>query len=109
MINNQTNSEKIKKKVKEKEEKRKLKKQLSRKKKNALIICRDGKQFWTTQDQFRQWVREKTIIITGHNPLQGEFVRDNEESAVVICNTVLNLAHPNHLREALSSRKYRSG
>ena len=104
MINNPIKPEK----TEDKEEKRRLKKKLSRKKKNALVICRNGQQYWTTQDQFWQWVREKTVVRTGHNPLQGVFVRDNEESAVIISNTVLNLAHPNHLREALSSRKYRS-
>lgn len=98
----------IKNKMEEKAEKRKLKKKLKKKKKNAMVICRDGKQFWTTQDQFWQWVREKTIVKTGHNPLQGAFVKENEEYAVVISNTVLNLAHPNHLREALSSRRYRA-
>lgn len=88
-------------------EKRKLKKKLKRKKKNALVVCRNGSQYWTTQDQFWQWVREKTIIKTGHNPLQGLFVNRDEESAVVIGNTVLNLAQPNHLQEALFSRKFK--
>lgn len=91
---------------KEKELLKKARKEIKRKKKNALVVCRDGKEFWTTQDQFWQWVREKTIVKTGHNPLQGAFVKENEEYAVVISNTVLNLAYPNHLREALSSRKY---
>lgn len=88
------------------EEKRRLKKKLKRKKKNALIVCQNGNQYWTTQDQFWQWVRERTVIKTGHCPLQGKFVRENEESAVVISNTILNLAQPNHLREALYSRKF---
>ncbi len=89
------------------EEKRRLQKKLKRKKKNALVVCHNGSQYWTTQDQFWQWVREKTVIETGHNPLQGKFVNENEESAVVISNTVLNLAQPNHLREALYSRKFK--
>lgn len=107
-MNTEVDIEKKKRKAEEKEDKRKERKKLSKKKKNALVICRDGKQFWTTQDQFWQWVREKTVIETGHNPLQGAFVKENEESAVIISNTVLNLAYPNHLREALASRKYRA-
>lgn len=91
-----------------KEEKRRERKKLKRKKKNALVICRNGKEFWTTQDQFWQWIRDKAIVKTGDHPLRGNLVRKDEESAVVISNTVLNLACPNHLREALYSRKYRA-
>lgn len=108
VMNTEINTENKKRKMQEKEEKRKLKKQLKRKKKNALVICRDGKQYWTTQDQFWQWVRDKTVIRTGHNPLQGAFVKENEEKNVVISNTILNLSCPNHLREALYSRRYRT-
>lgn len=83
-------------------------KRLKRKKKNALVICRDGKEYWTTQDQFWQWVRDKVIVKAGDNPLRGNLVRENGEYDVVFANTVLNLACPNHLREALVSRKYRT-
>lgn len=76
-----------------------------RKKKTALVICRDRKQFWTTQAQFWQWVREGTIAKTGDHPLTGSFKREHEELLVLLSNTVLNLAHPNHLREALLSRR----
>ncbi|MEZ5428792.1 MAG: hypothetical protein R2747_21285 [Pyrinomonadaceae bacterium] len=95
-------------KIRLKNEKRKERKRLKRKKKNALVVCRNGKEFWTTQDQFWQWVRDKVIIKTGDQPLRGNLVRQNEEYAVVISNTLLNLAYPNHLREALYSRKYRA-
>src|SRR6184192_2341600 len=53
-----------------------------RKKKTALIICRDRKQFWTTQTQFWQWVREGAIVKTGDHPLTGLFARDHEELMV---------------------------
>ena len=76
-----------------------------RKKKTALVICRDRKQFWTTQTQFWQWVRERIVVKTGDHPLTGIFLREHEELMVVLRNTVLNLAHPNHIREALSSRR----
>lgn len=76
-----------------------------RKKKNALVKCRDGKQFWTTQKQFWQWVREGTIVKLEDSPLAGQFVRDHEEYNVVLSNTVLNLRCPNHLSEALHVRR----
>ena len=76
-----------------------------RKKKTALVICRDRKQFWTTQTQFWQWVRDGVIIKTQDHPLTGAFLREHEELMVLLSNTVLNLAHPNHVREALVSRR----
>jgi hypothetical protein len=74
-------------------------------KKTALVICRDNKQFWTTQSQFWQWVRERVVVKTADHPLTGSYLREHEESMVLLCNTVLNLARPNHLREALMSRR----
>ncbi len=76
-------------------------KKKKRKKKTALVICRDRKQFWTTQTQFWQWVREGIVVKTGEQPLTGLFKREHEELMVLLSNTVLNLAHPNHMREAL--------
>ena len=80
-------------------------KKLTKRKKNALIVCRDAQRFWTTQKQFWQWVREGVVVKTGDAPLAGAFVRDDEELFVVLSNTVLNLACPNHLRESLQSRR----
>lgn len=93
-------------KKKEKELK-KLQKKLEtrRKKKNALIICHDGKEYWTTQAEFWQWVRERVVVKVSDAPLRGQFIRQNEEYNVVISNTVLNLKCPNHLREVLLSRR----
>jgi hypothetical protein len=84
-------------------------KKVKRKKRKhtALIVCRDSKQFWTTQTQFWQWARERVIIKTHDSPLTGVFVREHEELLIVLSNTVLNLANPNHLREALLSRRLR--
>ncbi len=90
------------KKKKEKEERKLLRK---RKKKNALVMCHDGKEYWTTQAEFWQWVRESVVIKLSDAPLRGQFIRQNEEYNVVISNTVLNLKCPNHLREALASRR----
>jgi hypothetical protein len=78
------------------------KKEKRKKKKcTALILCRSGKQFWTTQTQFWQWYREGILIKTQDMPLTGAFVRENEEKMVLISNTILNLAHRNHLSEVL--------
>jgi len=80
-------------------------KKKKKKKKTALIICRDRKEFWTTQKQFWQWVREGVITKTEDSPLTGTFLREHGELMVLVSNTVLNLAHPNHMREALLSRR----
>ena len=81
------------------------KKSKHKKKKTALVICRDRKQFWTTQAQFWQWVREGIVVKTEDQPLRGHFIRRHEETMVWLSNTVLNLAHPVHLQEALTSRR----
>jgi hypothetical protein len=76
-----------------------------KKKRTALVVCRGGKEFWTTQAQFWQWVRDGVVVKTGDKPLAGSFVHEGEELNVVLSNTVLNLSRPNHLREALLSRR----
>ena len=76
-----------------------------KKKRTAQVVCRDGKSFWTTQAQFWQWVRDGVVVKTGDKPLVGSFVREAEELNVVLGNTVLNLARPNHLREAMLARR----
>ena len=84
--------------AKRKAEKRKAKR-------TALVVCRDRKEFWTTQAQFWQWVRDGVVIKTGDKPLAGRFVERDVELDVVLGNTVLNLSRPNHLREAMLSRR----
>ncbi len=88
---------------------KKDKKKKVKKKKTALVICRDRKEFWTTQAQFWQWVREGVVVKTDDWPLTGTFQREHEELLVILSNTVLNLAHPNHMREALLSRRIGMG
>ena len=77
-----------------------------KKKKTALVVCRDRKEFWTTQKQFWQWVREAKIVKSSDGPLTGKFINDDEEKLVVLANTVLNISCPNHLREAMAQRKF---
>ena len=76
-----------------------------KRKKTALVVCRDRKEFWTTQAQFWQWVRDGILMKTGDRPLAGSFVNEAEELNVILGNTVLNLARPNHLREAMLARR----
>ena len=86
-----------------KKTKTKTKKKL--KKRTAQVICHDRKTFWTTQAQFWQWVRDGVIVKTQDQPLTGAFCREHEELMVLLGNTVLNLACPNHLTEAMRSRR----
>ncbi len=78
-----------------------------KKKKNARILCHDKSQYWTTQKQFWQWMREKIIVKIGDNPLTGKFTARDVEKDVILANTVLNLSRPRHLSEALSQRKFK--
>ncbi len=80
-------------------------KKSKKKKRNALVVCRDGKEFWTTQKQFWQWVREGVVAKCGESPLAGRFQREHEELLVVVSRTVLDLGHPEHMREALQARR----
>lgn len=81
------------------------KKKKKKKKKTARVLCRDGKEFWTTQAQFWQWIREGVVNQTDDHPATGIFLRENEEYMVLFNHTVLNLACPIHLSEALRSRR----
>ncbi len=81
------------------------KKEKRKKKRTALVLCHDGKQFWTTQIEFWQWVRDSVVIKTQDNPLTGVFRREHEEFLVLRNHTVLNLAAPNHLSEITLSRR----
>jgi hypothetical protein len=87
-------------------EKREKDKRKKKKRNTALVICRDKTQFWTTQSQFWQWFREGVLLKTKDNPLTGQFVREDEERLVMVQHTLLNLACPHHLSEALSTRRY---
>jgi hypothetical protein len=76
-----------------------------KKKHTALVICHDNNEFWTTQCQFWQWVRDHVVRKVGDNPLTGVFLQNHSEKLVVFSNTILNLNTPNHLREALATRR----
>ena len=84
-------------------------KKSKKKKRNALVVCRDGKEFWTTQKQFWQWVREGVVAKSSDAPLAGRFHREHEELMVVVSQTLLDLGHPEHMREALHARRLALG
>jgi hypothetical protein len=86
-----------------------IKEKRKKRKKTALVVCSDRKEFWTTQAQFWQWVREGIVVKTGDGPLRGDFKNEHQELLVIMSNTVLNLACPNHLAEAVRSRRLASG
>ena len=75
------------------------------KKRTALVVGARGREFWTTQAEFWGWVRSGVVAKTGDGPLRGVFTNEDEEQMVVLSNTVLNLAAPNHLREAMCARQ----
>ena len=50
------------------------------------------------------WMHHGVIVKTDE-PLTGAFSREHEELMVLVSSTVLNLAHPNQMREALFSRR----
>jgi hypothetical protein len=50
-------------------------------------------------------VRELKVIKLHNSPLTGMFARPDEESMIVINNTVLNRVHRNHIGEVLASRR----
>jgi len=50
-------------------------------------------------------VRDGVIVKTQDKPLTGAYVREYDDLMVLVSNTVLNLARPNHMREALLSRR----
>jgi len=74
---------------------------------NARVVCSRGGEFWTTQKQFWAWVRQGLIVITGERPLTGCFRGRREHLLVLLGHTVLDLGCPEHLEDALRSRRMR--
>ncbi|MFN7931384.1 MAG: hypothetical protein U0Y68_26325, partial [Blastocatellia bacterium] len=63
-------------------------------KKNAKIVCNNGKEFWITQKEFWQMVREGVVNQTGDFPLTGRFRGRDDQLLVLINHVVLNKATP---------------
>jgi hypothetical protein len=70
-------------------------------KKTALIVCNNGKEYWITQKQFWNMVREGVVVQTGNHPLTGRFRGRDDQLLITIQHTVLNKATPIHTEEVL--------
>ena len=78
---------------------------IMRVKKTALIICNDGKEYWITQKQFWNMVRERVVEQTGDQPLQGKFRGRDDQLLITLNHTVLNHATPIHTGEVLQNSR----
>lgn len=72
-------------------------------KKTARIVCANENEFWTTQKQFWQWVREGLVDVTGQHPLTGRFAGRREKLLVMIRHVILDKGSPNHKQEVLDT------
>src|SRR5262249_14643208 len=76
-------------------------------KKTALIVCNNGKEYWITQKQFWNMVREGVVVQTGDRPLTGRFRGRDDQLLITIQHTVLNKATPIHTGEVLRVTRLR--
>jgi hypothetical protein len=76
---------------------------MAKAKKTARIICANDNEFWTTQRQFWQWVREGLVDVTGQNPLTGRFGGKREKLLVMVRHVILDNSSPNHKQDVLKS------
>ena len=74
-------------------------------KRTAKIVCPNGKNFWTTQKQFWQWIRSGIIRQTNDRPLKGIIVSEEAFKLVLRNHTVLNLSAPIHFSEVMRSQR----
>lgn len=74
-------------------------------KKNALVIFKDGKEYWTTQNQFWQWVREKLIIKAGDNPLRGNYIMPNKINTAHEKDKIPSLTSLNHTQQSFVKKE----
>ncbi len=76
-------------------------------KKTALIVCNNKKEYWITQKQFWNMVREGVVIQTGNFPLTGQFRGREDQLLITIQHTVLSKATPHHTSEVLQASRLR--
>jgi len=72
-------------------------------KKTARIVCANDNEFWTTQKQFWQWVREGLVDVTGQHPLTGRFAGKREKLLVMVRHVILDKGSPHHKQEVLDT------
>ncbi len=78
-------------------------------KKTALIVCNNGKEYWITQKQFWNMVREGVVTQTGDFPLTGRFRGRDDQLLITVQHTVLNKATPIHTGEVLRTARLKKG
>jgi len=81
--------------------------QFMRVKKTALIVCNNDKEYWITQKQFWNMVREGVVVQTGDRPLTGRFRGRDDQLLITVQHTVLNKATPIHTGEVLRITRLR--
>jgi hypothetical protein len=72
-------------------------------KKTARIVCANDNEFWTTQKQFWQWVKEGLVDVTGQRPLTGKFAGKREKLLVMVRHVILDNSCPEHKQEVLKA------
>ena len=76
-------------------------------KKNARITTNNDLEYWITQKEFWNMVREGVVIQTGEFPLSGKFRGREDQLLIMIQHVVLNTATPMHTEEVLGSVRYK--
>ena len=74
--------------------------------KTARVVCASNKEFWTTQKQFWEWVREGIVTQTGDRPLTGKFEGRREKLLILVNHIVLDQAAPEHKGSVLQGYNY---
>ena len=64
------------------------------------MVCASNKEFWTTQKQFWEWVREGIVTQTGDRPLTGKFEGRREKLLILVNHIVLDQAANRQLVES---------
>ena len=77
-----------------------------RQRKTARVVCANHNEFWTTQKQFWDWVRDAIVTQTGDNPLTGRFEGRREKLIVMVNHVLLDNSVPEHKAEVLGAYAY---
>ncbi len=80
---------------------------MATRKKNARITTNNDLDYWITQKEFWNMVREGVVIQTGEFPLSGKFRGREDQLLIMIQHVVLNKATPMHTEEVLGSVRYK--
>jgi hypothetical protein len=70
------------------------------------VVCANHNEFWTTQKQFWNWVREGIVTYKSDAPLTGKFEGRREKLLVMVNHILLDDSAPEHKRSVLDSYEY---